>query len=770
MTWLRGFSSGAHGRGVLRSVAVLALFTGLTAIYVHPLLAQLDSHLPVDTGDPALNAAVLGWNAITVPLTAAWWNQPWFHPAPGVTALTENLLGLSPISLPAYWISGSAVVAYNVVFFASWPLSGLAMYLLIRRLTRRSDAALVAGFAFAFAPFRATAELGHLQSLCAFWLPVAIGAMHAYLDEPRARWLVVAGIFWVLHSLSNGYYMLFGAVLIATWLVYFGSTARTWRPALRLAGAFAVASLALLPVVLGYSRIHDAYGFRRTFEEAAWFSARLDSWFQAPAILRFWGGTLPDGQHPFFPGLTVLLLAMLAIVAGLSQQRPGAIRTRRRVVLQGVMALLMLVSAAGIVWYVAHGPWSIYGGNQVYFKMSDPYRALAVLVLCGVPLLWMAPVREAVAGRRPIVFYVLATGLMAVLSCGPLIRAGERVLLDTGPYRLLMWLPGFDGLRVPSRFWMMGVFCLAAAAGLGYALLVPQTLRIARVLACTLACAGLLADGWLQAMPTRTVPALWSAVDGADPALPLLELPIGPGWDSIATLRTSSHRRRVLNGVSGYEPRHYQPMQEGLKLRDPEMLRAIASLGAFEVSIDDAADADGRWRQYLLGAPGAVQVADDGTRTIVRVPEKAWEHARVGVALPIAAVRASEGEAALLIDGRLDTDWGSRQQGSEWILADLGAVKSVGGISLAIQKHSQGFPRHLAIDVSIDGERFEQLWEGNGASRTFLAVVDAPISAWLRVGFPAREARYVKLRQTVEARMLWVVPQIEINGPPGRTP
>jgi hypothetical protein len=746
---------------------VLVLFAGVTAIYVHPLLGQLGTHLPVDTGDPGLNAAVLGWNAVTVPLTTAWWNQPWFHPATGVTAFTENMLGLSPISAPAYWLSGSAVVAYNVVFVLSWPLSALAMYFLVRRLTGRADAGIVAGFAFAFTPFRATAELGHLQALCAFWLPVAIGAMHAYLEDRRPRWLLVLGVAWVLHSLSNGYYMFFAAVLIAAWLAYFGTTSRTWRAAVHLTGTLALSSVALLPVLIGYYRIHDQYGLRRTFDEAAWFSSRLDSWFQAPAILRFWGGVLPEGQHSFFPGLTVLLMVLVAIAARLSQPRPGANRTRARAILQTVMALLTVVSVAGLAWYVGHGPWSIYRSGQTYFKMSDPYRAMAVLALCGIPLLWMAPVREALAARRPIVFYVLGTGLMALLSCGPILRVGEQVILERAPYRLLMWLPGFAGLRVPSRFWMMGVFCLAAAAGIGYASLVPRKQRIAQLAVGAIACAGLLGDGWLKVMPTRLVPPLWSAMRGADPRLPLLELPMGPGGlDSVATLRTTSHRRRVLNGVSGYEPPHYPPMQEGLLLRDPEMLKAIASLGAFEVSIERASDSDGRWRQYVLGAPGAVLVAEDGERAIVRVPAAAWEPLRVGAPLPIASVRASAGDARRLIDGRLDTDWGTRQQGVEWLLADLGSVRIIGGVSLAIQKHSAGFPRHLAIDVSNDGERFEQVWEGNGVSSTFLAVIRAPITAWLRVGFPAREARYVRLRQTLDGRGIWVVPELEVNSPP----
>ena len=195
------------------------------------------------------------------------------------------------------------------------------------------------------------------------------------------------------------------------------------------------------------------------------------------------------------------------------------------------------------------------------------------------------------------------------------------------------------------------------------------------------------------------------------------------------------------------------------------MLKAIASLGAFEVSIERANGASGSWRQYALGAPGAMLVADDGARATVRVPHAAIEEQVVGSALSIASVRASEGDAPRLFDGRLDTDWGTRQLGREWLVAELAESRSVGGVSLAIQKHASGFPRHLIIEVSSDGDRFEPVWEGNGATPAFLAVLRSPTAAWWRIAFPPRDARFVRFRQTVRSRMRWVVPELQINSP-----
>jgi hypothetical protein len=221
-----------------------------------------------------------------------------------------------------------------------------------------------------------------------------------------------------------------------------------------------------------------------------------------------------------------------------------------------------------------------------------------------------------------------------------------------------------------------------------------------------------------------------------------------------------------MNGVSGYEPPHYTALQVGLLSADPEMLEAIASLGAYEVSIESANDPDGRWRKYVAAAPGATLVADDGTRTIFRVPGVQPGNSSVGLALPIQTVRASRGDPSPLIDHRTDTNWVDGPQTSEqWVLADLGRMQTVGGISLAIDDHVGEFPRHPAVEVSTDGERYTRVWEGSGAAPTFLAVLKDVRHGWLRIGFPPEDARFVRIRQLAWENASWVLPELEINAP-----
>src|SRR4029453_10307892 len=153
----------------LQGAGVLALYLAIAVLCTRPLLAKSWSHIAGDPGDPVLNASVLWWNAIVVPFSEAWWNPPYFHLTTGVGAFTENLVGITPISTPIYWLTRNPLGAYNLSLFLTCPLSAFAVFLLVRFVTGRSDAAFVAGLAYGFTPYR-TAEMGHIQMVASFWI------------------------------------------------------------------------------------------------------------------------------------------------------------------------------------------------------------------------------------------------------------------------------------------------------------------------------------------------------------------------------------------------------------------------------------------------------------------------------------------------------------------------------------------------------------------------------------------------------------------------
>ena len=180
-----------------------------------PLMLHFDEALPGDLGDPLLNTWILGWDADRLRHgLVGLWDAPIFYPYHHTLAFSEHLLGIAVPVAPIVWLTGRPFVAYNVAFIASFALAGIGMWRLARRLTGRDDAAIVAGAIFAFAPAR-LGHIGHLQVLMSGWMPLALVALHRYIDTGSRRALAALTAAFLVQGLSNGYYLYFLAVPVA---------------------------------------------------------------------------------------------------------------------------------------------------------------------------------------------------------------------------------------------------------------------------------------------------------------------------------------------------------------------------------------------------------------------------------------------------------------------------------------------------------------------------------------------------------------------------
>jgi hypothetical protein len=280
---------------------------------------------------------------------------------------------------------------------------------------------------------------------------------------------------------------------------------------------------------------------------------------------------------------------------------------------------------------------------------------------------------------------------------------------------------------------------------------------------------GLVLDGWVRGLPMAEPPRFWETVEPPGGERPLIELPLGPRWDAAATFRSILHRRPVVNGVSGFDPAHYAPLQAGLNDRDPAMIEALASFGSLDVIVDHAEDPNDEWTRYVTSIPGVRRISVDGSRSAYRVPAFAAPDAVVGNVIPIARVDAFRHDTRVMVDGRIETEWGDNpQRSSQWVQIDLGAVATVGGLTHGLGEYARDFPRRLVIELSVDGIAWERVWEGPTAALAFRAAVLSPREATLRFAFPARPARFVRLRQIASHVNMWRIAELQVHAPPAR--
>ena len=213
-----GVNSGVN-EFLKRGILLAALFLGAALLLTHPLSGSLGSALPGNLGDPLLNTWTLGWGAQWLGGGRPVWDAPIFHPHPDTFAYSEHLLGISLFVAPVYWLTGNAVLMYNVALLASFVLAGAGMYLLVKSLTGRRDVAIVMALAFACSPIR-IAQIARLQMLMTGWLPLALWGIHRYAATRRGGYLATFGISSVLLVLSNMYMLLIGALPIGAAILF----------------------------------------------------------------------------------------------------------------------------------------------------------------------------------------------------------------------------------------------------------------------------------------------------------------------------------------------------------------------------------------------------------------------------------------------------------------------------------------------------------------------------------------------------------------------
>jgi hypothetical protein len=397
------------GPGTLGSGPFVFLaFAALAVFWTWPVAANISSGLPHDGGDPVLNTWILWWNARVVPFTAEWWNAPFFWPLPDTLALSEHLAGLSVFATPPQLAGASPIAAYNVCFLLSFALSGFFGYLLAYHLTGSALAAMVAGVAFGFSPYRAS-QLSHIQVLTSYWMPLALWALHAYLDNGSRRWLLIFAAAWLLQAQSNGYYMLFFPVVVVIWLAWFVDWRHAPRRGLTIAAVWILASLPLLPVLMKYRAVHTALGISRDLGDIRQFSALPVSFLQAPAMLAIW----PEGhganpEQYLFPGVTAIALAAIGLTV-------LVMTTGLRSAWVGRSPLLFYLCMTIALWTLALGP-----GGQAGESPSALYPYSWLLVLPGFDGL-RAPARIAMLGSL-----TLAVAASLSLVTLPWLRGGRR--------------------------------------------------------------------------------------------------------------------------------------------------------------------------------------------------------------------------------------------------------------------------------------------------------------------------------------------------------
>ncbi len=691
-----------------RSPAWLALagYLAVAFVLLWPLPLELTTHMLGDpSGDPLLNAFILGWDADRLRHgLQGLWQAPLFYPAPDTLAWSEHLLGIAVFVAPIYWITANPVLTYNVALFASIVLAGMGMHLLARELTGRTDAAWIAGVSFSCLPYR-VAQLPHLQVLYAGWMPLALLGLHRYFRTGSKKALAGFVAAYALTSLSNGYYLFFLAVpvaIVSGWNL--AARIKQGRGFPEAAGHLALAVLAIVvslaPVIRVYLRVHEARGFSRTVDEMAHYSATIASYGSVASSVRIWKGVLPRGpaERELFPGLTLGLLAAVGLAAG---------RRHREAQIYTAVALTAFVLTLGprpdlLFGHLPTGPydWLLLLPGLNGLRVPARVAMVGYLGLCVMAAVGMASVCRRSRPRLSVALVVLAS-VAAVAEGLPAVR-DERFPSD-----------GMSDDRVAYE--------------------------------------------WLASQPRG--PMLELPVGGTRESTPYL----------VATLTHGNRIVNGYSGYTwGLEDLFGGPVSQELN-NAGELLRAARAVGLRYVVVHRAWHSDQRFAADLAyaleqdhGYVAETRHFGNVTVLVLRAAVAGSSTRVLDPPLPLTACDTTashnQDSAYRSVDGNVATRWltGVPQRGGEWLEIRCRDSRVLTSLELLVDRRSfTGYPRRLAIDVSTDGVTFQSLWEGGIVAELAVSVAGSDRPSRIHLDLPAAAFRAVRLRQTGNTPRFW---------------
>ncbi len=384
----------------------------------------------------------------------------------------------------------------------------------------------MAGIVFAFAPYK-IAHLGHLQLLTSQWMPLALLFLHRGLASGRWRDFWGFAACFLLQSLSALYYMLFLAVAVGIFALYFAvcSPRKVVGFLLRLVTAWACAGLLIVPFLLPYRRAQRSYGFSRPLAEVEQYSADLQDYLTVPPDNRLGGLglTRENVEHCLYLGLQPMLLAIAGLCLVRRDTRPAA---------------------------------EVPGDTTDHVEVWPPHG-----------------IEEA----RSQGYYLILGGCAFLLSLGPDLRAFGHQTGIALPYRLLFrFVPGFRSIRVPSRLGVLVCLAVAVLAGYGVARLEGELkewgagrwLRRAIAAAMALIVIAEYASFPLSVVPIGVgprIPPVYRWLAEQEPDAIVVELPAD---DDLLNSRyayfSTYHWHRMVNGNSSFMPEPYRDIVRGL--------------------------------------------------------------------------------------------------------------------------------------------------------------------------------------------------------------
>jgi hypothetical protein len=735
---------------------VLAFYSGLALFMTLPLISHISDHIPGSLGDPQYNIWAMDWNRYAV--TTASENildTNIFYPHTKTLYFSDPLIFESVLNALLMLIWKNPVFVYNLLFLLTFVLCGMGMYCLVYHLTGLRGAAILAGIIFSYFPNKFS-HLPHLEILFFGWMPLVFLFLHKFFKKPNLKHLSGFVVFFIFQAVSCSYYAVYTTVFVLLFIIYFAYQ-KGWflkRDFLiKMAGATFLIVVVLLPLFFPYIAVSQESSFSRPLEEVKFYSAQPKDFFSVPPWNRTygkWRGGESPREWQIFPGLLPLFLTFCWWRAR-KKKKSKRSRKQRPFLLWDV---LNAVSILFISWLAKGSGFILSLGGQ---EIASVHNVRNPLVLLGISIvlriyadrknLWMrlnnvikTPIIDRLGpkGRSDEVlsqnFYLFSTVLASLLVMGPVITVFGQEIIE-GPYFFFFhFFPGFKGLRVPPRFIVIVMLGLAVLSAWGVAGFIKKK-SSATWKVSILAFLGVLALTEYVSLPlplaknAQEIPPIFKTIKGLPEKTVLLKFPMPRtgqyGRDAELMFYSMYHRKRLVNGYSGYFPPGYQIIREAMEFfPSRETFTLLSELGVDYVLVQT--NGYRPWLakfavERLAESPEYAELVERQENDyLYRLIQKKGEPEELDTPEAVgqshlwkAVTNRNPDLARLAFDGDLTTGWntGNYQEKYDYFSLDLGEPLKIRRVELYTGPAFLEFPRGYRLVGSADGQNWVRLSE-----------------------------------------------------------
>jgi hypothetical protein len=303
-------------------------------------------------------------------------------------------------------------MAFNLLFFLAFVLSGLFMFMLADYVVGNKYAAFVAGLVFAFSPMHITQAYGHLNWAMVEFLPLFVLLLLLALDKKRQVYVFGAAVSFVLLTfmgdVEQGILTLFFAIVIL--ILY--AISRDRRIVLSGRSFLVLGEMAVIILLLSAPFILSMLPYLpQAFSAVSRQSSTLYSEVWSVDLASF-----------FLPGY------YNGIFSGISSS-----------------------------YYVIYAP-------DVTERVAYIGYTVLALALLGLAYAWKHRSEE---GMHHGLIWAIVALIGGVMALGPVLQVYGTVSSLPLPYLLYSYLPIFNIIREPDRFFFFATMGLAILAALG---------------------------------------------------------------------------------------------------------------------------------------------------------------------------------------------------------------------------------------------------------------------------------------------------------------